>query len=330
MYLDHDFSRIPAKELYPKLDKSNPPQISVIVLVYNHASYLEEAIRSIICQKVPIQGFFEILIGEDCSSDSSFEICLEFKKQYPKLIRLITSSANVGMHRNFARLWHHALGKYIACCEGDDYWIDDQKLIKQYEFLEYHSRHNMCATYTDVLEKVNGGNWSITGSIKPPMIQKDYSLEDMIMRYNFHFSSIMLRKESICFPSWFWDVYCVDRPLYLLAVKDSLVGLIPETTSVYRLHSGGSWSSVNLYEKAEKSIHLFNKLASFLPTKYTPTLHRALSNVLWSYSSTALGKNDLKAAKILLYKSIRYTQIVDYKELIIRLISISFKTISKQ
>ena len=125
--MDSDFITLEMMEIIPAnevadINDSERPLVSVLMLAYNHSEFIKQAIASIINQET--NGFtFEIIIGEDNSTDDTLDICKELQQKYPYLIRLIVSDGNVGMHRNFARLWIRAKGKYIAFCEGDDYWI---------------------------------------------------------------------------------------------------------------------------------------------------------------------------------------------------------------
>jgi glycosyltransferase involved in cell wall biosynthesis len=114
------------------------PLISVLMIVYNHAEYLAEAIESIVSQRVNFP--FELVIGEDASSDGSLDIALKYQSKYPHLIRVIHSGANVGMNANSRRVRKAARGKYLAWCEGDDYWCDRDKLAKQAALLESDER----------------------------------------------------------------------------------------------------------------------------------------------------------------------------------------------
>ncbi len=110
------------------------PVISIVMLVYNHEKYLDHALRSIFSQKLEVP--FEVVIGEDCSTDQSRDIIDKWKAKYPSIIKPIYRINNVGMDENVNEVLWGCSGKYIAWLEGDDYWIDNNKLNKQYLFLE--------------------------------------------------------------------------------------------------------------------------------------------------------------------------------------------------
>jgi glycosyltransferase involved in cell wall biosynthesis len=106
------------------------------MLTYNHERYLAEAVEGVIRQQASFP--IELLIGEDCSTDGTREVALGYHKRFPEIIRVITSEQNVGMHQNAARVIAAARGKYIAFCEGDDFWHRPDKLQRQVEDLEAH------------------------------------------------------------------------------------------------------------------------------------------------------------------------------------------------
>ena len=108
--------------------------VSVLILTYNHRPYIAEAIESILKQKVNF--IFEILIGDDCSFDGTNSIVSYYASKYPELIKAMDYKQNVGALKNEQHLIHTAKGKYIAFCEGDDFWTDEFKLQKQVDFLE--------------------------------------------------------------------------------------------------------------------------------------------------------------------------------------------------
>ena len=122
------------------------PLVSVKMITYNHAPYIAQAIEGVLQQKTNFP--FELVIGEDCSTDGTREIVLEYQKKYPDIIRVITSDKNVGMNRNSYRTMKACRGKYIAFCEGDDYWHHPDKLQKQVDYMESHPECGLvCSDY---------------------------------------------------------------------------------------------------------------------------------------------------------------------------------------
>jgi glycosyltransferase involved in cell wall biosynthesis len=110
------------------------PLASVVMLAYNHGRYLRESVESIVQQKTSFP--FECIIGEDCSPDDTRKIALELQQAYPEIVRVITSDKNVGALENLRRVEQACRGRYVAYCDGDDYWHARHKLQAQVDFLE--------------------------------------------------------------------------------------------------------------------------------------------------------------------------------------------------
>ena len=126
----------PTKEISDPAVLSKTPLVSVEMLTYNHEHYIAQAIEGVLLQKADFS--IELVIGEDCSTDRTREIIFEYQKKYPEIIRVITSEQNVGALKNSRRAHNACRGKYIAFCEGDDYWHYSLKLLQQVDYLESH------------------------------------------------------------------------------------------------------------------------------------------------------------------------------------------------
>ena len=144
---------IPSQEISDQAVLSKNPLVSVKMITYNHEPYIAQAIEGVLMQKTDFP--IELIIGEDCSTDSTREIVLDYQKKYPDIIRVVTSEYNVGMIKNGLRTTKSCRGKYIAFCEGDDYWTDPYKLQKQVDFLEANLDYGMVHTDGNYLYTVN-------------------------------------------------------------------------------------------------------------------------------------------------------------------------------
>ncbi|OXU15576.1 glycosyltransferase [Sedimentisphaera salicampi] len=131
-----DVDNIPCEEISDQAVLDKQPLVSVNMITYNHEPYIAQAIEGVVNQKTDYP--FELIIGEDCSTDRTREIVLEYQKKYPDIIRVLYSENNLGARRNGLRTEKACRGKYIAYCEGDDYWIRDDKLQIQVSYLEEH------------------------------------------------------------------------------------------------------------------------------------------------------------------------------------------------
>lgn len=124
------------------------PLVSICCITYNHEPYIKDALDGFVMQKTNFP--YEIVISDDCSKDGTRKIIEEYKSKYPGLIRDVSPIENKGMLENFAYVQQLAEGKYMAWCEGDDYWPDPSKLQKQVDFLESHSEYDLCCSASKV------------------------------------------------------------------------------------------------------------------------------------------------------------------------------------
>lgn len=130
------------------VDNADNPLVSVKCMTYNHENYISQCIEGFLRQKTKFP--FEILIHDDCSTDSTANIVAEYAKKFPKIIKPIYEEENLyskndGSHHK--KIDAAIKGKYLAICEGDDYWINSNKLQMQVEFLEKHQDYGACYTY---------------------------------------------------------------------------------------------------------------------------------------------------------------------------------------
>ena len=123
---------------------------SIVVICYNQENYIEETLNSLISQKTDFN--FQIIISDDSSTDSTLEKCIKFKNRYPEKIKLLSNKTNMGMVKNAILAWSQCDTEFVAFCEGDDYWIDKDKLQKQVDFLRDNKSYGMIFTDCDMFE----------------------------------------------------------------------------------------------------------------------------------------------------------------------------------
>lgn len=195
------------------------PLVSVWMITYNHEKYIRQSLEGAVSQKTNFA--FEIIIGEDCSTDGTRAIVEEFESRYPDIIVPIYHETNVGAMRNAYEYCYPRLsGKYVACLEGDDYWIDENKLQKQVDFLEANPDY---AIYCHRVYELSDGNElretglfsSASGSTT------EFTIEDLASIGNFiHTASVLFRNGLIPgFPSWFSTSPVGDYVLHMLNAR---------------------------------------------------------------------------------------------------------------
>jgi glycosyltransferase involved in cell wall biosynthesis len=242
--------------------------VSINCITYNHGKYIEAAIQGFLNQKTTFK--YEILIHDDASTDSTSDMIRKYQKQYPHLIKAILEKENQ-MSKGISRMnyvFNHSrsVGKYIALCEGDDYWTDPYKLQKQVNYMEQHPDCGLCFHATEV-ELVGEGN---RDRMKPYKRSCISPTEDIIRGGGGGYvatSSILYRKVTMDHaPSFFWNAPTGDYPLQLITSVKNYAFYINEFMSVYRSGVVGSWTSTMSSDanKVEKNNKLYHNIAIML------------------------------------------------------------------
>lgn len=237
------------------------------MITYNHESFIREVIESTLMQKTNFS--FELVIGEDYSTDNTRNICLEYQKKYPNKIKILCPKKNLGMIANFKATLNACKGKYIALCEGDDYWTDSYKLQKQIDFLEANPEYVMCFHKAEIKQEI-AYNSSSKLTYKPAnLLKQDITTEDLIKEWLIPTASVVFRRQHLPpFYEWFYKVISMDIPLLTLIADKGKVRYIPDIMSVYRKHEGG----ISLGHRVSPSffrnrIYMYRKLYKHLDKK---------------------------------------------------------------
>ena len=214
------------------------PLVSVCIITFNHEPFIRESLDSVFAQKTSFP--FEVLIGEDASSDRTGEIVKEFQAAHPDKTHLLLSTDNLGQNGvlNFVRVFQATRGRYIALLDGDDFWIGETKLQDQVDFLERNEEY--AGTYhqtwiTDVRAKK-------AIELFPSHGLDVVGIRDVIKpRSCFHTSSFVFRRCAIPnpLPDWFYNIQSQDLALFALTALHGSIRRIDGLMSVYRRHPGG-------------------------------------------------------------------------------------------
>jgi glycosyltransferase involved in cell wall biosynthesis len=214
------------------------PAVSVCVVTYNHERFLAQALDSVLMQKTKFP--FEIVIGEDHSTDRTVEIARRYAQTHPQLIALYERERNVGGNRNFILALERCRGRYVALLDGDDFWCSADKLQRQFDFLEAHPQCAACFHAATVMhEDTPERDWIC----RPSVIKEQYTLRDLLRQYQFQTAAAMLRASAIpVIPSWYYSIKIGDRTLFALLAQCGTLKYFDEVMSVYRVHAAGVWS----------------------------------------------------------------------------------------
>jgi len=245
---------------------NSKPIVSVVCITYNHANFIGQAIEGFLNQETNFP--YEILIGDDCSTDSTREIINGYIERNPGKIKLITSSTNRGFHKNLISTASASTGTYVAMCEGDDYWCDPYKLQKQVDFLQSNPSYVICCHYTRVID-ATGNTLHVETNPKPLkyrfldlLIGKQLETKTATLMYH-NTASV----NSIFSEPWYLSCFAGDKFFKLSATSNTGLSIyvIPEVMSCYRNHSGGIWSMIDAKVRMKMVISDFNLIIRRFP-----------------------------------------------------------------
>lgn len=252
IYLNVNPNNVPAIKVYERcnftpvnkknkmilnLSEKNFPKVSVFMMVYNHEKYIKEALNGILMQKCNVD--YEIVIGEDCSTDESRNIILEFSKQFPGKFKLLLHNSNIGAQKNQLAVLENCTGQYIAMCEGDDYWTDPLKLQKQVDFLEANPDYALCFHKVSILQEGVVKEDTITAKVP-----ETTTIDDLAKGNYIHTCSVVYRNNLFAeLPEYFKESPVGDYFLHLLNARYGAIKCIDEIMGVYRVHGTSVWSS---------------------------------------------------------------------------------------
>lgn len=225
-----------------------PEQEYMVVIhcsTYNHGIFIEDALKGFVMQKTNFP--FCAIIIDDCSTDNNAEIIQQYAMKYPEIIKPICLGENHmqnGKSRNpYFELWHHK-AKYIAQCEGDDYWIDPEKLQKQVDFMETHPGYSMCFHNAFVYYVQNPK----AALFNNELYEGDLTAYNAIHYWKVPTASTLIRSNIVLKkPVWFIPIYSGDYTLILKCLEEGKIFQMKDIMSVYRINTTGT-SATALYK----------------------------------------------------------------------------------
>ena len=275
---------------------SEQVQVSIICNTFNHERYIRDALEGFVMQKTSFP--FEVLIHDDASTDHTADIIREYEHTHPDLIIPIYETENqYSKHDGTIRRLQEGRtkGKYVALCEGDDYWTDPLKLQKQFDFMELHPNYSLCGCSTVWLNMLTGKD---TGQTKTEQ-DKDLSLSDFLNPKNgrpFPYVSFFVKTDVWKNrPNWGFPVG--DLPMTYYAAMQGKVRMLADTMCVYRWNVGGSWTARNADPEkraatCEKMIRGMEKMNEDTDYRYKDVINKAIAHEKYTL---ALMQQDFKA-----------------------------------
>lgn len=261
------------------------------MITYNHEKYIAEAIEGVVMQKTNFP--FELIIGEDLSTDNTRTICIEYQKKYPDIIRLRLNNPNQGMMLNWINNIESGRGQYIALCDGDDYWTDPYKLQKQFDFMEANPDFAMCSHKVHTLMcGVMDENIEMERDIltTEDIIRKDWGLLT---------ASIFFRKDAHKSPDWYYTVKNGDYALQLIVSLSGKIKFLPDYMAVYRQHLGGVSSTLKPLNQTAWMVYLLHQFDIYTNHGFKKSIIKRIKRMFKLQIYYAKGYSLRKAAAVL-------------------------------
>lgn len=256
-----------------QIQYNNINMVSVWCRTYNHKDYISDALEGLVSQETSFA--FEVIVFDDASTDGTSDIVREYEAKYPKIVHAIISDENIYRRSDGVEIaWEiwkkYFTGKYLAFCEGDDFWIDRNKLQIQVDYMESHPE---CSMYMHNALWWNCQNGTMkAGNPFRGNIEGDVGAEELIMQYNSYPStaSFLFRREQIDKPQFFRNAPAEDYATILFALSTGKVYYSSRIMSVYRVFANGSFA-VRMQRMDQVRLRFYMKLLIFYKNydKYT-------------------------------------------------------------
>jgi glycosyltransferase involved in cell wall biosynthesis len=250
------------------------PRVSVLMVTYNHADYLTEAIESVLSQEGDIP--FEIVLADDSSTDGTHEIVATYNRKYPLIVQSIVRERNIGFQRNFIDALKHCRGEYVATLDGDDYWLCVNKMKDQAAMLDRNPNHTIC--FGKSLEVYEGND--PPPRVSPILVGTEFTLEDLL-RWDFIPTCTAMFRFVPRFdvPIWATDLPMTDWVLWVLLAQRGNILHIPTVLGAYRKHAKGVWTSKSVNKQIEADETFYRAMRSYLPRNYAEVIDQGLDRL---------------------------------------------------
>ncbi len=287
---------------------SDALKVSVRLTSYNQENYIAQAIESVLMQKTDFA--FEIVIGDDFSTDKTAQIVRDYQQRHPHIVRILKREKGDLYHQlrqkygrlyNYVDTLYNCRGAYVAHLDGDDYWRSSEKLQRQADFLDANPDFSECFHNVEYFYE-NAENTS--PPVSAPRVRRErYTLDD-ILRGNFicH-SSVMFRRGLFGeYPEPFLRMYPADWPLHVLNAQYGDIGHIDEVMGVYRIHGGGVWSHGRNLHWFKNEMNMFRLLDAYFAGKHGKAIRAGKARAFFRLFGTPFHKMET-AAGLALRKS---------------------------
>lgn len=260
------------EQIMEKWNSPSPPLVSICCITFNHENFIRDALDGFLSQETNFP--FEIIVRDDASQDNTPQILMDYQATYPDIVQLILEQENQYSKgvRPFPVVFKEAKGKYLAMCEGDDYWINRKKLQVQFDYMEEHRNYSMCFHNSQRI----GLGYEYEFSSFCQQMKESYGTSDIIRSgWIAPTQSLFLKKECMeNVPASFDRVYNGDYAIQLICSTFGRIGYIDSIMSVYRAHAGGASKMITEYSCIQEIIKLLNIFDRYTNGKYSSPIAR--------------------------------------------------------
>lgn len=237
------------------------PLVSVVLRTYGHAPFIAQAIESVLIQRTDFP--FELVIGEDCSTDGTREIVEAYGRMHPEVVKPVLPERNVGHGEMLRQALAATRGELIAYLDGDDYWSSTAKLARQVEFLRANPDCHDCFHDVSLVYDEAGVP---SGTISPRLAEEHFGIEQIVMECFVPAPAMMFRRRVFEeLEREAFDSAWLDWIIHVQSAKHGPIGYIPEVMACYRVHRGGMFSALDRVSQLEEDDYFYARLLPQLP-----------------------------------------------------------------
>lgn len=243
------------------MTSASKPLVSVVLRTYDHAPFIAQAIESVLIQRTEFP--FELVIGEDCSTDGTREIVEAYGRSHPEIVKPILPERNVGHGEMLRQALAGTEGELIAYLDGDDYWTSTAKLELQVEFLRANPDCHDCFHDVSLVYDEAGAP---SGTITPRLAEEHFGIEQILMECFVPAPAMMFRRgvfEELELEAF--DSAWLDWILHVQSATHGPLGYLPEVMACYRVHRGGMFSALDRVSQLEEDARFYARLLPQLP-----------------------------------------------------------------
>lgn len=217
---------------------NSPPDVSIACVTYNHENFISETLAAFVKQKTTCK--IEVVIGDDSSFDNTSKLINDFLKSHPELFNIVINDTNLGAHENFISVLKRCKGRYIALCDGDDWWTDEEKIQKQFDYLEKNK--DVVLTYSSIVERENR---EISNDFVD-QLKYSWTSQDLLHAMPVRTQTVMYRNVLTDYPFEF--AIAPTQDLFIWSMLGHYGSAFYDSSikpTIYNVHGGGTHSQLN-------------------------------------------------------------------------------------